>query len=100
MKNLNYFKNLEFDDFIDNIVDFNILKTYIAGECVFDGENVFLLIVIGMIIHWLPTNFKRRYRLWFAYMPLHVMVLIVVLAVFVIYQFVTADLQKFIYFQF
>lgn len=25
---------------IDNLVDFNILKTYIAGECVFDGENV------------------------------------------------------------
>lgn len=25
---------------IDNIIDFNILKTYIAGECVFDGENV------------------------------------------------------------
>ena len=25
---------------IDNIVDFNILKTYVAGECVFDGENV------------------------------------------------------------
>ncbi|MBE6510640.1 MAG: adenine deaminase [Methanobrevibacter millerae] len=26
--------------FIDNIIDFNILKTYVAGECVFDGENV------------------------------------------------------------
>ena len=25
---------------IDNIIDFNILKTYVAGECVFDGENV------------------------------------------------------------
>ena len=25
---------------IDNVHDFNILKTYIAGECVFDGENV------------------------------------------------------------
>ncbi|MCR5027336.1 MAG: adenine deaminase [Methanobrevibacter sp.] len=25
---------------IDNIYDFNILKTYIAGQCVFDGENV------------------------------------------------------------
>ncbi len=25
---------------IDNLVDFNILKTYISGECVFDGENV------------------------------------------------------------
>ena len=25
---------------IDNLEDFNILKTYISGECVFDGENV------------------------------------------------------------
>ena len=25
---------------IDNLKDFNILETYIAGECVFDGENV------------------------------------------------------------
>ena len=25
---------------IDNLKDFNILKTYISGECVFDGENV------------------------------------------------------------
>lgn len=25
---------------IDSIYDFNILKTYVAGQCVFDGENV------------------------------------------------------------
>ena len=25
---------------IDNLKDFNIQKTYVAGECVFDGENV------------------------------------------------------------
>ena len=25
---------------IDNLNDFNVLKTYISGECVFDGENV------------------------------------------------------------
>ena len=25
---------------IDNLEDFNVLKTYIGGECVFDGENV------------------------------------------------------------
>ena len=72
----------------------------IIPDIIISYKNIFLLIVIGMIIHWLPTNFKRRYRLWFAYMPLPVMALIVVLAVFVIYQFVTADLQKFIYFQF
>jgi len=25
---------------IDNLNDFNVLKTYVGGECVFDGENV------------------------------------------------------------
>ena len=25
---------------VDNLYDFNVLKTYIGGECVFDGENV------------------------------------------------------------
>ena len=62
--------------------------------------NVFILIVIGMVIHWLPENFKRRYRIWFAKMPLPLMVLFCVIVVFVIYQFITADLQAFIYFQF
>ena len=63
-------------------------------------SNVFILIVIGLIIHWLPENFKRRYRLWFATKPLPLMVVVCLLIVFVIYQFITADLQSFIYFQF
>lgn len=62
--------------------------------------NVFILFVVGMIIHWLPEHFKRRYRLWFATMPLWLMTLATVAAVFIIYQFITADLQPFIYFQF
>ncbi len=61
---------------------------------------VFSLILIGMVIHWLPENFKRRYRLWFAKMPTAVMILVCVIIVFIIYQFITADLQAFIYFQF
>lgn len=63
-------------------------------------RNVFLLIILGMVIHWLPEKFKRRYRLWFARMPLPLMILVCVVIVFVIYQFITADLQAFIYFQF
>ena len=62
--------------------------------------NVFILILLGMAIHWLPERFKRRYRLWFAKMPLPLMVVVCALIVFVIYQFITADLQAFIYFQF
>ena len=60
----------------------------------------FLLFAIGMVIHWLPARFKRRYRLAFASQPLWLMGLVVVATVFVLYQFITADLQPFIYFQF
>ena len=69
----------------------DILSTY-AG--------VFIVFLIGMVIHWLPERFKRRYRLSFAMMPLWLMLLVVVAVVFIVYQFITADLQPFIYFQF
>ena len=62
--------------------------------------QVLALFVIGMIIHWLPERFKRRYRIWFAKLPLAVMAIVVALIVFVFCQFITADLQTFIYFQF
>ena len=63
-------------------------------------RNVFILIVIGLIIHWLPEKFKRRYRIWFTKMPIPLMIVVCAIIVFVIYQFITADLQTFIYFQF
>ena len=61
---------------------------------------VFILFVAGMIIHWLPERWKRWYRLNFAMMPMWVMVLVVILAVFLVYQFITAEVQPFVYFQF
>ena len=61
---------------------------------------VVAMFIAGMIIHWLPTNWKRRYRLAFSAMPLWLMVCAVCIAIIVIYQFVTADMQPFIYFQF
>lgn len=62
--------------------------------------KVFLLVLVGMVIHWLPARFKRWYRMNFAMLPLPLMAVIVVAVVFVVYQFITADLQAFIYFQF
>ncbi len=62
--------------------------------------KVFTLFLAGMIIHWLPERTKRRYRYTFAKMPLPVMALVCVLAVFLMYQFVSAEMQPFIYFQF
>lgn len=75
--------------------DLNVIPDIIAAY-----YNVFLLIVLGMIIHWLPDRWKRRYRLSFARLPIPVIVLLCVATVFVVYQFITADLQAFIYFQF
>ena len=62
--------------------------------------NIFVIFVIGMVIHWLPERWKRWYRINFAMLPLWAMAAIAVLAVMLLYQFVTADLQPFIYFQF
>ncbi len=67
---------------------------------VYEYRNIFILFAFGMLVHWLPDRFKRRYRLCFAMLPVPVVLLIVVVSVFAIYQFVTADLQSFIYFQF
>ena len=61
---------------------------------------VLLVFAAGMLVHWLPDRFKRRYRIAFARLPLALMALAVVAVVFFVYQFITADLQSFIYFQF
>jgi D-alanyl-lipoteichoic acid acyltransferase DltB (MBOAT superfamily) len=75
--------------------DFSLL-----GAILTEYRNVFLLFVAGMVIHWIPERCKRWYRYNFAALPLPAQLLIVVLTVFAIYQFATADLQTFIYFQF
>ncbi len=58
------------------------------------------LFVLGMIIHWLPAKWKQWYRIQFASLPLWAIIGCIIVAVFVIYQFVAADMQPFIYFQF
>ena len=72
----------------------------IIPQIIYEYRYVFLLITLGMIIHWLPDRFKRWYRLNFALLPVPVIALLVILVVFMVYQFITADLQAFIYFQF
>ena len=61
---------------------------------------VVVLFVVGMVIHWLPSKWKQWYRLRFASMPLWAMLIAVAAVVFIVYQFITADMQPFIYFQF
>ena len=72
----------------------------IIPEFLWEYRWVVAMFVAGMVIHWLPTNWKRRYRLAFSAMPLWLMVIAVCVAIVIIYQFVSAEMQPFIYFQF
>jgi D-alanyl-lipoteichoic acid acyltransferase DltB (MBOAT superfamily) len=63
-------------------------------------KNVFLLMLLGFVVHWLPTSIKRMYRNWFIRTHVAVKVVIVTIVVFVVYQAISAELQPFIYFQF
>lgn len=74
--------------------------TTLIPEICSEYREVFTLILLGMIIHWLPSRWKRWYRINFALLPVPVIILAVVAAVFIVYQFVTAEMQAFIYFQF
>ncbi|MGB0390188.1 MAG: MBOAT family O-acyltransferase [Salibacteraceae bacterium] len=62
--------------------------------------KVFLTMVIGYIIHWLPTNFKNWYKETFIKAPMPIQIIVSFITVVVLYQVVSSDMQPFIYFQF
>lgn len=61
---------------------------------------VFTVILIGYIIHWIPSAIKEKYRGWFARQHVIVMSFLAVLVIFIAYQFMSGEMQPFIYFQF
>jgi len=62
--------------------------------------KTFTIIAIGLIIHWLPSNFKENYRGWFIKSHIIIKILIVVIIIFILFQAKSAEIQPFIYFQF
>lgn len=69
-------------------------------EILVSYKMVFIVMLIGLVVHWLSSDFKEKYQNWFIKSPIYVKVLIAVVAVFLIYQAHSAELQPFIYFQF
>ena len=63
-------------------------------------HKVFILILFGFIIHWLPSRVKENYRGWFIKSHIVVKVILAVLVVIILYQAKSAEIQPFIYFQF
>jgi alginate O-acetyltransferase complex protein AlgI len=72
----------------------------VAPAVLWGYGQVFILFALGMLIHWLPEAWKEAYRSKFASLPYPFIGLICIAAIVVMYQFSTADLHPFIYFQF
>lgn len=62
--------------------------------------SIFLLILLGFGVHWLPGSFKERWRGWFITSPVYAKVLVFVLVVMLLVQIKSSVIQPFIYFQF
>jgi len=69
-------------------------------EILYTYRFVFITMLIGYIIHWLPSTTKTWYREAFIKLPIIVQVAVAVLTVFLIYQAMSSDVVAFIYFQF
>ena len=79
------------------VYDFNIS---IFPQFLLAFKSVMILMFIGYVIHWLPLTIKNKYQQFFIKSPLWIKGLVVIIAVFIIYQTRTAEMQPFIYFQF
>ena len=63
-------------------------------------REVFAVMFMGYLIHWLPSGLKAKYRDWFIRIPLYAKIIVSAVIIFIIYQAWSAELQPFIYFQF
>lgn len=63
-------------------------------------KNVFWVMLVGYIIHWLPVKTKSWYRIQFIKSPTWVKPIAATVVAFIIYQVLMADMQPFIYFAF
>lgn len=63
-------------------------------------HNVFILIAIGFVLHFLPEKFVNGVKKYYSLSPLFIKALILALVFWLVYATASSDTQPFIYFQF
>lgn len=72
-----------------------------AWQAVIKGyQNVFILIVIGFVMHFLPEKLVNKIKHYFDLSPIFVKAVIFALVFWLVYATASSDTQPFIYFQF
>jgi D-alanyl-lipoteichoic acid acyltransferase DltB (MBOAT superfamily) len=86
------------NDILDRI--YNHMGGDLIIEIIQGYKFVFALLVLGYLIHWIPEKIKVGYRNWFATRHPAFVGLLLLVAVFLMYQLMSGEMQPFIYFQF
>ncbi|MBP7496591.1 MAG: MBOAT family protein [Bacteroidales bacterium] len=79
---------------------FNKFNATLVPDIIYSYKNVFIIMLIGFIVHWLPVKVKTFYKELFIRMPAFIKILIIILTIFILYQVKSSNIQPFIYFQF
>jgi alginate O-acetyltransferase complex protein AlgI len=79
---------------------FNNFQPHLIPEVAAGFSKVFIVMVLGYMIHWLPGPIKQYYKSWVVNSSFTTKVVLSFLVMFFIYQILSADLQPFIYFAF
>ncbi len=73
----------------------------LIGEVLTSADSkIFLVMLLGYILHWLPTDWKLNIRETFTLLPDITKAIIIVGVMLLLFQVRTAEVQPFIYFQF
>ncbi|MFK5982862.1 MAG: MBOAT family O-acyltransferase, partial [Flavobacteriaceae bacterium] len=78
----------------------NNFNAALIPEILESYSSVFLVMLAGFVIHWLPVKVKDWYRETFISFPLVVKIVLSAVVIFGVYQAMSSELQAFIYFQF
>ncbi|MCF8242074.1 MAG: MBOAT family protein [Melioribacteraceae bacterium] len=79
---------------------FNNFQPAVFFQFVEGYSVVFVMIIIGYILHYIPRNIELRTSDYVGKMPLLGKVMLLVVIIWIVAQAKTADIQPFIYFQF
>lgn len=82
-------------DRIKNNMGSDLILNIISGY-----KFIFAVVILGYLIHWIPERMKESYRSWFASRSFAVMGILAIVAIFLMYQLMSGEMQPFIYFQF
>jgi len=75
-------------------------KFYLIPKIIISYYPIFLMMLLGYILHWLPYTLKDKIRNYFIESSLAFKVVITAIVIVIIFQSLSSDLQPFIYFQF